>query len=168
MTKRTTEERIQELQAKIEAIKNRDERKQARSKPETRFLLAALHAIDKGLNATQDAVLRTALDEARATVSSCLGLLGVTPKVSKTGALKVRRKVASTSNTAIDADAVLRYIRNNAGQKGEVIAAEFETDTATLRTVLKELAAQGAIKSQGKGRGTTYMPAGKRAAAVAG
>jgi predicted HTH transcriptional regulator len=116
----------------------------------------ALRSIDKGLNASEDQVLRKALDEARATVSSCLGLLGVVAKAKLTP--KRRAKAA----VALDSEQVLTYARNNAGMKGEVIAEQFGTDTATLRVVLKQLAADGAITSEGKGRGTVYVAAGKR------
>jgi hypothetical protein len=160
MTKLTIEQRIEELQAKIEGIKRREERKKVRARPEVKHLNLALRSIDKGLNASEDQVLRKALDEARATVSSCLGLLGISPRAKLVP--KRRAKVA------LDPAAVLTYVRNNPGEKGEAIAAQFGTDTATLRVVLKQLAADGAITSEGKGRGTVYVAAGKRAAAVAG
>jgi len=168
MAQRTIQERIQELEAKITTIKARDERKKVRARPEVKHLNMALRSIDKGLNASEDAVLRKALDEARATVSSCLSLLGVSPKAAKASAAPKRRaKAAPTPKSDLDAAAVLTFVKNNGGMKGEAIAAEFGTDTATLRPVLKQLAADGAIRSEGKGRGTVYVAAGKRAAAAA-
>ena len=165
MTKRTIQERIDELQAKIQAIQNREERKKVRARPEVKHLNMALRSIDKGLNASEDAVLRKALDEARATVSSCLGLLGVTPRAAKATLTPKRR--AKAAKAALDASMVLTYIKNNAGMKGVAIAEEFGTDTATLRPVIKHLAADGAIRSEGKGRGTAYLAAGRRAVAAA-
>jgi len=168
MAMRTIQERIDELQAKIAAIKARDERKRAKENPAVAPLTQALKSLDRALNATDDKPLRTALDESRTIVVSCLGLLGVTPKAAKAGAApKLRAKAATAPKSDLDAAAVLTFIKNNGGMKGEVIAAEFGTDTATLRPVLKQLAADGAIKSEGKGRGTTYVAAGKRAVAAA-
>lgn len=164
MTKRTIQERIQELEAKIAAIKARDERKKVRTRPEVKHLNMALRSIDKGLNASEDAVLRKALDEARATVSSCLALFGVTPKAARANAAPKRRAkpaaAAASPKADLDAAAVLTYIKNNSGMKGEVIAGEFGTDTASLRPVLKQLAADGAIKSEGKGRGPAHRGRG--------
>ena len=169
MTKRTIQERIDELQAKIQAIQNREERKKVRARPEVKHLNMALRSIDKGLNASEDAVLRKALDEARATVSSCLSLLGVAPKAAKaTLTPKRRAKVTvATQKTDLDPAAVLTFIKNNGGIRGAAIVAEFGIDTTSLRVVLKQLAAEGAIRSEGKGRGTTYLVAGKRAVAAA-
>jgi hypothetical protein len=157
MTKRTIEQRIEELQAKIEGIKRREERKKVRARPEVKHLNMALRSIDKGLNASEDQVLRKALDEARTTVSSCLGLLGVVAKAKLTPKRRVKAAVA------LDSEQVLSYVRNNPGQKGEAIAAQFGTDTASLRVVLRQLAADGAITSEGKKRGMVYVATGKRA-----
>ena len=80
---RTTEQRIAELEAKIALIKQRDERRTQRKRPEIRHMGQALRSLDQALNATDDSVLRKALDEARATVSSSLSLLAVAPKTAK-------------------------------------------------------------------------------------
>jgi len=55
----------------------------------------------------------------------------------------------ATGTGKLDAEAVLNYVRNNSGQKGEVTAAEFGTDTATLRAIMKRQAATGAIGTEG-------------------
>lgn len=163
MATRTTQERIDELQAKIAAIQARAKARTARKRPEVRPLLVALKSIDGALNASNDQPLRKALDEARTIVASGLGLLGITPKERKAG-----KRRAQPLAGELDRAAVLTYILNNSGAKGEAIAAAFGTDTATLRPVLKQLAAEGSIRSQGKGRGTTYVPAGKKVAVAAG
>lgn len=77
MTIRTAEERIQELEAKIAGIKARAERKKVRANPTVKHMAHALKSIDGALNSTEDVALRGALDEARSTVASCLGLCGV-------------------------------------------------------------------------------------------
>jgi len=64
-TRRTDEDRIAELQAKIEGIKTRGERKQARANPAVRLTVNAVKLLDKALNATEDAVARKTIEEAR-------------------------------------------------------------------------------------------------------
>ena len=64
---------IHDIEAKLAAIRARDERKKALAKPEAQFLGMALRSRDKALNATDDAVIKRPLYEARTTVASCLG-----------------------------------------------------------------------------------------------
>jgi hypothetical protein len=117
----------------------------------------ALRSLDQALNATDDSVLRKALDEARTTVSSSLSLLGITPKTArprKVLASNARRKPSGK----FDADSVLTYVRNNPGQRGEDLAAAFATDTATLRPILKALVADGKVRAEGERRWMRYFP----------
>lgn len=93
---RPADARIAELQAKIEAIKARDERKRARAKPEVKFALAATKALDKALGATTDATLRTAFQEARTLVASAVAVEGITVATSTTSSKPGRnRKTAA-------------------------------------------------------------------------
>ncbi len=149
MTKLTTEQRIAALEAKIDAIKQRAERKKVRAKPEVKFLGMALRSLDKALNATEDAVIRKPLDEARTTVASCLALCGIKPRVGRrTLTPKPRQQLAAT----VDADEVWSYVRKNPGQKSEEIAVQFGTDTATLRPLFKGLIAAGQVRVEGERR----------------
>ena len=155
---RTTEQRIAELEKRIAAIKAREERKSQRRRPEIRHMGQALRSLDQALNATDDNVLRKALDEARTTVSSSLSLLGVVPKTARG-----RKVLASNARRGrpgkLDPDAVLTYVKNNPGQRGEDLAAAFSTDTDTLRPVLKGLIADGKVRTEGERRGMRYGPA---------
>ena len=156
---RTTEQRIAELEAKIALIKQRDERRTQRKRPEIRHMGQALRSLDQALNATDDSVLRKALDEARTTVSSSLSLLGVTPKAAKPRKVlgaNARRKPGGK----LDPEGVLTYVRNNPGQKGEDLAAAFATDTANLRPILKALIADGKVRTEGERRGMRYFANG--------
>mgnify|MGYP000139970312 CR=1 FL=1 len=92
---RPADARIAELQAKIECIKARDERKRARAKPEVKFAIAATKALDKALGATTDATLRTAFQEARTLVSAAIAIEGVAVAESTGGKPAKRRKSAA-------------------------------------------------------------------------
>jgi hypothetical protein len=107
----------------------------------------------------RDSVTPHTLDEARATLASCLALLGVTPKAAKPRKVlgsNARRKPPGK----FDADGVLTYVRNNPGQRGEDLAAAFATDTATLRPILKALIADGKVRVEGERRGMRYFAGG--------
>ena len=69
-TRRTHEQLIADLQAEIASIKARADREKAKKDPALRHVASATRAIDKALELSQDKVLRTALNEARLTLSS--------------------------------------------------------------------------------------------------
>jgi len=89
---RPADARIAELQAKIDGIKARDERKRARAKPEVRFAIGAAKLLDKALGATTDATLRTAFSEARTLVAAAVAVEGVAVAASMTAGGKLGRK----------------------------------------------------------------------------
>lgn len=156
--RRSEEERIAELERRISEIKARAERKKAKSNPATRFTVAALRSVDKALAASNDAALRKGLDEARATLSACLAVLGVVPAAGKPGPRAAaggggRR---SSEDVASMADVLLEHIQKHPGQRGEEIAAALETDTRTIRLPLKKLIEERKVKTKGQARGTSY------------
>jgi hypothetical protein len=73
---------------------------------------------------------------------------------SPRGVLTPARRGAG--RTAVDADSVLTYVRNNSGSSGEQIAREVGTDTATLRPVMRKLIEAGEVKATSQKRGTRY------------
>jgi len=92
---RSAEERIADLQAKIEAIQSRAERKQAKSNPAVRHTIAAVKALDKALSETADAVTRKAIEEARVTLAACLATHGVQmAQVGAKAGSRPRRRIA--------------------------------------------------------------------------
>jgi hypothetical protein len=91
-TQRTAEDRIAELNAKIEGIRVRDERRKAKAKPEVQFAIQATKALDKALGATTDATLRTAFQEARTLLASAVAIEGVVVAESTAGSGKPGRK----------------------------------------------------------------------------
>jgi hypothetical protein len=111
--RRTIDEKIANLQAKIAAIKERETRKQAKADPALRHASAALRSLDKALGLAEDSGTKKALGEARSTL---VGLLG--GGASQNG--RVRRTAAEIGDLA---GALLSYVRNNPGQRGEEIAA---------------------------------------------
>lgn len=74
---RSEEERVDELEAKIAAIRSRGERRKARANPCVKLTVGAVKLLDKALNATDDATARQALGEAREPLSAWLALNGL-------------------------------------------------------------------------------------------
>jgi hypothetical protein len=149
-TRRTPDQRIADLRAEIERIKAREAEQKVKKDPALRHISGAVRALDKATAATQDKATRVALAEARATLAACLALNGV--KLGGGGG-GVRRR---SGGAAPDADRVLAYVAKHPGSRGEEIAAEFSTDSTTLRPVLHRLRDDAKIKVQGKARATTY------------
>jgi len=150
--RRTPEEMIADLEAKIAEVKRRAARKKVQRDPALRQIKVALKSIDKAMVATQDVATRTALDEARSTLSACLTLHGVEMK-SKSAVLFPHPR----RSRQIDAGAVLEYLRAHPASRSEEIAAALGTDTKTLRPALQRLRSDDQARAQGQGRATTYV-----------
>ena len=156
MARSTTEDQIKRLEEKIRNIKERAEKKNIRSNPSIKFMGAALRSIEKAMSATDDAPLRKALDEARATVSACLALCGVTSKSSR-GMLTPRTRGSSHASGRPDAELVLKCVRTNPGSRSEELTAALGTDAAAMRSVMHELIAAGRVRTEGQRRGMRYF-----------
>lgn len=83
--RRNDEQLISDLQAKIEAIKARAARKEARGNPSVRFTIAAVKSLEKAAGATEDAVHRKALEEARSGLSAWLSMSGIAMPAARRG-----------------------------------------------------------------------------------
>ncbi len=149
--RRSVDQRIAELAAKINALKEREARKQAKADPVLRHASAALKSIDKALSVTNDAVTRSALGEVRASLTKSLGL--------ESGVLVPARTRRSTGDAGHLAEALLAHVQSHPGQRGEQIAAALGTDTDSMRPVMKRLIANGQVVTEGQRRGMTYSPA---------
>ena len=144
--RRSEEQRIADLEAKIHQIKARAARNATKKDPTLRHVTRAVKSIDAAMDATSDGALRKALDEARTTLTACLSLNGVLVPRARTSA-------------SVDTEALLRYVREYPGQRGEQIASALSTDSKGLRGTMKRLVEAGTIKTKGQRRGMQYWAA---------
>ena len=152
--RRTAEQIIADLQAEIARVKARAAERKVKKDPALRHISGAVRAIDKAMGETKDKATRTALAEARATLSACLALNGAFPAGGRGTRIPKPRTVARP-----DADQVLDYIRKHPGSGSEEICGELGTDAARLRPVLHRLRDEGKVKVEGKARATRYSAA---------
>jgi len=142
--RRGEDQLIADLQAKIETIKARAAVKAAKQDPTYRYVNKAIKSIDAAMASTGDQALRTALQEARATLSACMQLKGVlVPRIGR-------------PKSSVDSDVILAFVRKNPGQRGEHIAAALGTDTKGLRGSMKRLIEDRKIETKGERRGMRY------------
>ena len=153
MPRTTPEEQIRRLEAKIQAIKERAERSKIRANPAIKPLTMALRSLEKALAAADDAVLRKALDEARATVVECLTNCGVQTRAAKGGAAPRGR----ARGEKLDANRVLEFLQANPGLRSEQISGELDTTAVALRGVLNALIGEGRVRTEGERRGRRYF-----------
>ena len=154
-TRRTEEQRIADLEAKIVAIKAKAQRQKVKRDPALRHLNAAVRSIDKAVVGCEDAATRKALEEARSTLSACLSLKGVTIPTQAGPRTGMRRSAGR-----IDGDVLLEYVSKNPDHRGEQIAAALGTDTKSMRPVMKRLIDAKKVRTQGERRGMTYAATG--------
>jgi len=151
-TRRTPEQLIAELEAKIAGVKRRAEQQKVKKDPALRHISGAIRSMDKAMAATQDAATRTAVGEARTALAAVLTLSGVVVS----GGSKARG--ASVNGGAKpDAERVARYIADHPGSRAEEIATALGTGTAELRPALMKLRSAGAVEPKGKARATRYF-----------
>lgn len=136
--RRSVDQQIADMVAKIAELKERETRKQAKADPALKQASAAFRSIEKALEATSNARVRHNLLAARSSLAPILGA------------------PVENGRSEIDADSLLTYVRNNSGQRGEQIAEAMATDAGTIRPVMKRLIADGKVRTQGQKRGMTY------------
>jgi hypothetical protein len=148
-TRRTPEQLIAELEAKIAGVRRRAEQQKVKKDPALRHIAGAVRAIDKAASSTQDGATRAALEEARTALAAVLTLNGVVIRSTGTG---IRRN----GSASLEADQVARYIAEHPGSRAEDIAAALGTGAAQLRPALMKLRSAGAVEPKGKARATRY------------
>lgn len=150
-TRRTPEQLIAELEARIAGVKRRAETQKVKKDPALRHISMAVRSMDKAMGSTQDAATRAALGEARTALLAVLTLNGVVVS----GGRKARG--ASVNGGAKpDAERVAQFIADHPGSRAEDIAAALGTGTAQLRPALMKLKSRGAVEPKGKARATRY------------
>lgn len=152
-TRRSEEDRIHELEQKIAQIKARAAAKKVKRDPALRHIRGALRLVDKALAASEDTATRQALDEARSTLSACLSLNGVTSKADRGVLIPQSRR----STSAIEPEALLAFIQQHPGSRGEQIAAQLGTDTTSMRPLMHRLIDERKVKTKGQRRGMQYF-----------
>jgi hypothetical protein len=136
----------------VSALKFKIAAERVKKDPALKTLSKAIRFVDQAATESRDAAMRESLEEARSTLSACLQLKGLT-LVEKWP----RRR--SGSDSPVDRDALLAYVRSNPGPRAEQIEAALGTDVNTTRPVMKQLIAERKVKTAGQRRGMTYSPA---------
>ena len=151
--RRTPEQQIADLRAKIAEIEERKARKQAMKDPALRHVAAAVRAVDKALEAASDAAMKETLAGAREQLAACAAPNGVLVAQAPP---KGRGRKSAPADQA-DPDAVLRYVRNNPGSSAADVAGALDLDTKAVSPALKSLKEDGKARTEGKARGTRYF-----------
>jgi hypothetical protein len=150
--RRSTQEIIADLEGQIAKIRGRAEQRKAKKDPTLRHIGAARRSIDKALAAAEDGATRRALDEARATLSALLSLNGAAADPGARG-MKVRARRAGT----VEAAGVLKFIAGHPGSRCEDLANALGADSKELSSVLRNLRADGQVRTEGMARGMRYF-----------
>ena len=156
-SRRTPEQQIADLQAKIAAIQERKERKKALKDPALRHIAAAMRSVKKALDEATVPAMKQSLAEARGQLAACVGASG-----AGNGAVLIPRRAGpgrprkSPTFSNADSDAVLRYVRNHPGARCEDVAGALGAESSAISPVLKALNSEGKVEREGKARGTKY------------
>ncbi|MCC7173122.1 MAG: hypothetical protein IT459_21920 [Planctomycetes bacterium] len=150
-TRRSPEQRIADLQATIESIKQQAERAKTKRNPALRHMSAALKSVDQAMAESDDNATRKALEDVRATIAATLALNGVVGAKASTAP---RGRRATSEDVG---DRLLAYVKAHPGQRGEEIAAALDTTTLAMRPSMKRLIEAGEVRTEGKNRGMRYF-----------
>ena len=132
--RRTDEQLIADLEARIANLKTRAAQRKAKRSPALSFTMKAVKSIDAAMASTDDGAMRRALDEARSTLSACLALHGLSSQGGGERASSGGRRSSETVEQM--GETLLAHIKKNPGQRGEQIARALNTDTKTMRLFL--------------------------------
>jgi len=155
-TRRSEEQRIAELEAKIAQIKALAEKKKVQRDPSLRHIKLAIRSCDKAANATGDSTMRRALEEVRVTLSGLMALSGGGGAGEAT--ITPRTRASSGMGVAPSEHQLLEYIQRHPGQRGEEIARALNSETRLMRPALHRLIEARRIKTSGQARATAYHP----------
>jgi hypothetical protein len=153
--RRTDEQMIADLEARIASLKTRAAQRTAKRSPALSHTMKAVKAIDAAMAATEDGAMRRTLEEARGALSACLSLHGLVP--ASGGGERGSSGRRSSETVEQMAETLLAHVKKNPGQRGEQIAAALNTDTRTIRLPMQKLIAGKLVKTRGQKRGMTYF-----------
>ena len=156
--RRTDEQMIADLEARITELKTRAAQRKAKRSPALSFTMKAVKSIDAAMSSTDDGAMRRALDDARTTLSACLALHGLSGGSSGGSERAGGGGRRSSESVEQMGEALLAQIKKSPGQRGEQIAAELGTDTKTMRLPMQKLIGAKLVKTKGQKRGMTYYP----------
>lgn len=156
-TRRSEEQRIAELEAKIAQIKAQAEKKKVQRDPSLRHIKMAIRSCDKAANATGDSTMRRALEEVRVTLSGLMALSSGSGGGSESASTP-RARASSGMGVAPSEHQLLEYIQRHPGQRGEEIARALNSETRLMRPILHRLIEAKRLKTSGQARATAYHP----------
>jgi hypothetical protein len=151
--RRSEADRIAELESRIAHLKARMDEKKVKKDPALKHVAKAVMAIDLAAGETRDVPLRNALESARSILAACLSLTGVVVPQ------QARKSRSSGGSAGVDAETLLRYVRENPGRRGEQISTALGTTSDAMRPTMKQLIEDGRVKVSGQRRATSYSPA---------
>jgi hypothetical protein len=140
--RRSDEQLIAGLLAKIAEIKRRAELRTAKRDPAIRRISAALRSIDKAGRESKDPATKVALEEARAILAAA---------IAPTRAAPAGEIVPVPHQHRIELDRLL--------ERAEQISAALGLESGAMRPVMRELIDGGQVRTKGQKRATSYHPA---------
>ncbi len=152
--RRSPQEMVADLEARIVRVRARAERRKAKKNPALRHIAAAVRSIDKALAESEDVATRQALGEARATLGAVLSLSAAMPKAGRGGVAAQGKR-----GRQVLPEDVLQYIISHPGSRCRDIAATVGADTKAVSSVLRSLRTAGKVRSEGQARATKYFAA---------
>jgi hypothetical protein len=152
--RRTPEQLIKDLEAKIEEVKQRAAAKRVKASGEGKALVTAVKALDKAL-ASSTGDTQRAIEAARAILAERLAEMGLGAGAG--GASKGERVRRSTEDLEELAASIRAHVQANPGARLEEISADIDVPSKDLKRPVQLLLGNGELRTEGQKRGTRYF-----------